>query len=84
MIAITNEGMSLVMPIDNLQDLLFLQMSIADAIELDAYADEKRHNPVAPPLLRLLRASLFSEEQMDAIEAMFKAKAAKSKVRAAA
>ncbi len=84
MIAITNQGMNLVMPLDSLQDLLFLQMSIAGAIEEECFSDEPRQQLIAPPLLRLLRASLFNEEQMDAIEAIFKEKVAKPKARAAA
>ncbi|MDQ2771554.1 MAG: hypothetical protein M3Y54_13775 [Bacteroidota bacterium] len=84
MISITKEGMSLVVPLENLQDLLFVQMSIAGAIEEECYSDERRHQMITPALLRVLRASLFNEEQMDAIEAMFKEKAGKPKARAAA
>ena len=84
MIAITANSISLVMPIQDLQQLLYLQLAVISAIRKEVSVGQIDGPTVVGPLVELLDATMFSPAQVDEIEAMFKKKAAKPTTRAAA
>ena len=77
MIAITKNSLNLVVPFQSLEDVLMLQLGLLEALrsQVDA-GTETTTSTVVGPLTDLLQATLFSEDQMQEIEALFRSKAA--------
>ena len=77
MIVISQAGIQLVMPIHNLQQLMFLQEALIASIQTEANSSSDVDGSVViGPLAEVLGSTLFNQEQMDAIEDLLRSKAA--------